>query len=117
LIDNSETSLLPQLMLFVYVAGRRLGRCFQGRRISAEKDVAMGSLQIGYSRLLELAANSARQKRSFSNFGLMARYAVAVPFLAVGAALMTVGALIAGTSTVHRVNTGRITRGPRVPRF
>jgi hypothetical protein len=77
----------------------------------------MDSLQIDSSRLLGPTPNSARQKKFLSKFGVTIRYVVAVPFLALGAALMTIGALLAGSSHAHRVSSGRIGRASRVPRF
>ncbi len=47
-----------------------------------------------------------------SGIGIAVRYVTAVPFLAVGAALLTIGALIAGTSPPPRKATGRAPRDP-----
>jgi hypothetical protein len=46
-----------------------------------------------------------------SKIGILARYAAAVPFLAIGAAFMTVGALLAGNSGGHRSSPNRVNPG------
>ena len=50
--------------------------------------------------------------RWLSAVGVTVRYLFAVPFLALGAALMTIGALIAGSSAPTRHTIGRAQRGP-----
>jgi len=47
-----------------------------------------------------------------AQIGVILRYVLAVPFLAVGAALLTIGALIAGTSSPPRKAGGRAHRDP-----
>jgi len=47
-----------------------------------------------------------------AQIGVILRYVLAVPFLAVGAALLTIGALIAGTSSPPRKSGGRAHRDP-----
>jgi hypothetical protein len=47
-----------------------------------------------------------------AQLGVILRYVLAVPFLAVGAALLTIGALIAGTSSPPRKSGGRSHRDP-----
>jgi len=52
------------------------------------------------------------QGKWLSTLGVMVRYLAAVPFLALGAALLTIGALIAGNSRPHRMSAGRAQPGP-----
>jgi hypothetical protein len=47
-----------------------------------------------------------------AQLAVILRYVLAVPFLAVGAALLTIGALIAGTSSPPRKSGGRAQRDP-----
>jgi hypothetical protein len=51
-----------------------------------------------------------RKWLSLSGVGVAVRYVTAVPFLAAGAALLTIGALIAGTSPPPRKAAGRAPR-------
>jgi len=55
---------------------------------------------------------TAETRRWLSTVGVTIRYLIAVPFLALGAALMTIGALIAGSSPPPRHTVGRAQRGP-----
>jgi len=52
-----------------------------------------------------------------STLGVTVRYLIAVPFLAVGAALLTVGALIAGTASPPRKAMGRAQRDPKTGQY
>ncbi len=53
-----------------------------------------------------------RKRPPLSSLGVALRYVTAVPFLAAGAALLTIGALIAGTSPPSRKSVARPQRDP-----
>jgi hypothetical protein len=59
-----------------------------------------------------VAARAPLRQLRLAQLGVILRYVLAVPFLAVGAALLTIGALIAGTSSPPRKSGGRAQRDP-----
>jgi hypothetical protein len=79
----------------------------------------MGALPLNRRRLSAGSLASAPSSRvlPFSKLGVIVRYVLAVPFLAVGAALLTIGALIAGTSSPPRKSSGRAQRDPTTGQY
>lgn len=73
-----------------------------------------GALPLNKSRLAGRSLGSRTQLKPLplAKIGVIVRYVVAVPFLAVGAALLTIGALIAGTPSPPRKSGGRAQRDP-----
>jgi hypothetical protein len=59
-----------------------------------------------------VGARAHQRPLRIAKFGVILRYVLAVPFLAVGAALLTIGALIAGTASPPRKSGGRAPRDP-----
>jgi hypothetical protein len=59
-----------------------------------------------------VGARGPQRALRIAKFSVILRYVLAVPFLAVGAALLTIGALIAGTSSPPRKSGGRAQRDP-----
>lgn len=57
-----------------------------------------------------VGARAHQRPLRIAKFSVILRYVLAVPFLAVGAALLTIGALIAGTSSPPRKSSGRAPR-------
>jgi hypothetical protein len=74
----------------------------------------MGSVQLSKRRGAGglMGARAPHRPIRIAQFGVIVRYVLAVPFLAVGAALLTIGALIAGTSSPPRKSGGRAQRDP-----
>lgn len=74
----------------------------------------MGALELNKRRVAggTLGARTHLRPPGFANLGVILRYVLAVPFLAVGAALLTIGALIAGTASPPRKSVGRAQRDP-----
>ena len=74
----------------------------------------MGALPLNKQREAgaPVAARFPLRALRVAQVGVILRYVLAVPFLAVGAALLTIGALIAGTSSPPRKSGGRAQRDP-----
>jgi hypothetical protein len=59
-----------------------------------------------------VGARAPHRPLRIAKLSVILRYVLAVPFLAVGAALLTIGALIAGTASPPRKSSGRAQRDP-----
>jgi hypothetical protein len=75
-------------------------------------EIPMGAMQLGKRRGADGLVGARAPHRPFATLSVIVRYVLAVPFLAVGAALLTIGALIAGTSSPPRKSSGRAQRDP-----
>ncbi|HXW28364.1 MAG TPA: hypothetical protein VEK55_03290 [Xanthobacteraceae bacterium] len=72
----------------------------------------MGAVQISRRRGTGGWVGARAPYKPLATLSVILRYVLAVPFLAVGAALLTIGALIAGTSSPPRKSGGRAQRDP-----
>jgi hypothetical protein len=75
-------------------------------------EIPMGAVQLGKRRGAGGLVGVRAPHRPLAKLSVILRYVLAVPFLAVGAALLTIGALIAGTSSPPRKSGGRAQRDP-----
>jgi hypothetical protein len=75
-------------------------------------EIPMGAVQWGKRRGTDGLVGARAPRRPLAKLSVILRYVLAVPFLAVGAALLTIGALIAGTASPPRKSGGRAQRDP-----
>ena len=89
-----------------------LCRPFSKVRDANMGEIPMGAVQLSKRRGAGGWVGARAPYGPLAKLSVILRYVLAVPFLAIGAALLTIGALIAGTSSPPRKSSGRAQRDP-----